>query len=107
MIRLLISTILFFSFQTKTSIPAIEIKSVSKDILTYARVDCSRFEESFEKNEMKRRTIRVNRKVYDFIAELEKLEMQDRKNETDTRAMITIKYSDHTETNLCRQIFNI
>ncbi len=106
MTRLLIATILFFGFQSKTSVPTIEIKSVSKDILTYARVDCSRFEDSFEKNEMKRRTIRGNGKVGDFITELEKLEMQDRKNGTDTRAVITLKYSDHSET-ICADKFSI
>ncbi len=106
MTRLLLATILFFGFQSKTSVPTIEIKSVNKDISTYTRVDCSRFEESFEQNEMKTRTIRGNRKIDDFITELEKLEMQDRKDGTDTRALITIKYSDHTET-ICADKFSI
>ena len=106
MTRFLIATTLFFGLQSKTSVPTVEIKSVSKDILTYARVDCSRFEESFEKNEMKRRTIREEGKVNDFITELEKLEMQDRKNGTDTRATIIINYSDHTET-ICADKFSI
>ena len=106
MTRLLIATILFFVFQSKTSVLTIEIKSVSKEILTYAQVDCSRFEDSFEKNEMKRRTIRGKGKVNNFMSELDKLEMQDRKNGTDTRAVITIKYFDHTET-ICADKFSI
>lgn len=55
---------------------------------------------------MKRSMLRGNGKVNDLISELEKLEIQDRKNGTDTRAMITIKYADHTET-ICADKFSI
>ena len=106
MIRFLISIMLLFSFQSKTSLPTVEINSVSMDILTFARVDCSRFEDAFEKKEMKKTTVKGKAKIDELISELGKLKIQDRKNATDTRATITLTYSDHTE-RICADKFSI
>lgn len=106
MIRILTLTILLFGFQAKTELPTIEVNSVDKDILTRSRVDCSDFDSTFEKMEIRKRTIKRHRLVSELIFELENLKVYDTRRETDTRATLTIKYSDHVET-ICLDKFSV
>ena len=106
MTKILTLTILLFGFQSKTELPTIEVNSVDKDILTYARVDCSNFHNSFEKKEIRKRTIKRQRQVSELIFELENLKVYDDRRKTDIRATLTIKYSDHVE-KICLDKFSV
>ena len=106
MTKLLLIAILLFGFHSKSILPIVVINSVNKDIETFARVDCSRFDDSFEKSEVKKKQIIGKGRINNLLTELENLKEQNRKNGTDTRATITIKYPDRTET-ICADRFSI
>src|SRR5258705_12131668 len=97
MTRLLISTILLFGFQSKASLPTIEICIVDMDILTRSRVACSKFAQSFNE-EKKCKRLRVQNKIDRLLNELKNLKTIKDCDDIDTRAQILIKYEDHVDT---------
>ena len=98
--------ILLFSSHSETTLPTIEINSVSMDISTVMRVECSKFDQSFSAKKMKRKKILKQREVDIFLSELKKLQIMKDREETDTRAKIIIRYKDHTDT-ICADRFSI
>ena len=105
MTKILIATILLFGFKSETSLPTIEIITVSMDILTSTNVECSEFEKAFQ-NQRKFRTLRSQKKIDRFLNELKNLKKFDDKTDMDTRAQILIKYKDHTD-EICADRFSI
>lgn len=105
MMRLLLATILLFSFQSKTSQPTIEISTVDMGTLTKFRLDCDKFDDAF-KNEKKVKTLKGQKAVERFLNELKNLKKSDDSRETDTRAQILIKYQDHVD-KFCADRFSV
>ncbi|MGC4021850.1 MAG: hypothetical protein QM734_07835 [Cyclobacteriaceae bacterium] len=105
MIRLLIVTIFFFSFQSKDSLPTIEISTIDMDILTRYHVKCSEFEQSFQ-NDKKLRTLGDQKQIEKFLLELKHLKKMKGNQDIDVRAQILIKYKDHVDI-MCADKFSI
>ena len=106
MIRLIIATFLLCGFQSKAPLTTIEIISVDMDRETISQVECSQFDQSFNKNEKKLKTVKGRRKIEGLLNELENLKKFEDDSETDTRAQIIIKYQDHVD-KFCADQFSV
>lgn len=106
MLRIITATILLFGFQSNPTLPTIEISSVDMDILTTFGIDCSKFEQSFDKTEFKLRTVKGQREIENILSELKNLKTRDERSMTDTRAQILIRYKDHVD-KICADRFSV
>lgn len=106
MTRLIAIAFLFLNIQSTTSLPTVVISSISMNIMTRSRVECSTFDERFN-DEKEFKTLKGKRQVENFLDKLQTLEkFDDSKTDIDTRAQMIIKYSDHEE-KICADKFAI
>jgi hypothetical protein len=105
MTRLFLATIFLLCVKSNVETPTIEIKSVDMDIMTRRQVDCSEFNQAFSNNRKRTRKIE-GQKAADFLSEMKSLKVFEEKTETDTRAVILIKYKD-SESIICADRFSV
>ena len=106
MIRIFLSIFLLLIVESSIVSPTIEIKSVDMDIMTGASIDCSKFEQAFKSNGIRIKKIERRRAVDKFLSEVKLLSVFEDKTDTDTRAIILLKYEDHVDT-ICADRFSL